>query len=167
MTARILTQARLKELLHYCPESGLFTWRVRSSRNVKAGDVAGCQGNGYTQISISRKLHYAHRLVFLYIEGEMPKDGVDHINHIKDDNRWCNLRHATTSINHMNMPMGKNNTSGFIGVHWDKATSKWKASIKIDGKAKHLGRYMSLMAAIFARKKAEREFGYHENHGVI
>ena len=168
MSDRILTQARLKELLHYCPESGLFTWLMSKGQRGLKGKIAGsCRVDGYLAIQIDGIKHLSHRLAFLYMEGCLPKNQVDHENHTRADNRWCNLRHATNSINQKNTSKQRNNSSGVTGVSWQNATSKWAAYISIDGKRKHLGLYNNLLIAVWVRKNAEREYGYHENHGVI
>jgi hypothetical protein len=96
-----LTQARLKELLHYDPESGAITWASRPSSRVKVGMLAGKvhPTQGYRQVRADKSLYYAHRLAWLYMTGEWPAADVDHINHVRDDNRWSNLRGATRSQN--------------------------------------------------------------------
>lgn len=128
-----LTQDELKELLHYDPDTGVFTWKVSPTNNVKVGDVAGCRyPEGYIKVHFKGKPYRAHRLAFLYMTGEWPKDQVDHINHIRDDNRWRNLRDVSHQENHRNMTRQKNNTSGVTGVYWEKAKKKWCAQ-KIAG----------------------------------
>jgi hypothetical protein len=166
MSDKILTQARLKELLHYCPDSGLFTW-MASRGSIKKGCVSGtAHSEGYINIGVDGSRYFAHRLAFLYMVGVMPKEDVDHINHSRDDNRWGNLRGATRADNSKNSSISKSSTSGISGVSWHKASAKWRAHIRVDGKQKHLGSYGSLTTAGLARKKAERKYGFHENHGV-
>ena len=82
-----LTQERLKELLHYDPETGYFTWKISPNNAVKVGSVAGTSMNNYIRIIIDHKAYLAHRLAFLYMEGYFPEHEVDHINRIRDDNR--------------------------------------------------------------------------------
>ncbi len=91
-----LTQKRLKELLHYDPDSGVFTWKVNRGGIAKAEVVAGCIGSHkYILINVDRKRYLAHRLAFLYMENHFPVNQVEHINRIKSDNCWGNLRHST------------------------------------------------------------------------
>lgn len=135
-----LTRGRLKELLHYNPGTGIFTWRVDRPR-VKAGDRAGCLRDGYIEIGVDGKRYGAHRLAFLYMEGRMSDKLIDHKNLRTSDNRWCNLREATNSQNQMNTLMKPRNISGFKGVCWHQREKRWRASIRYDGKKIELGYY--------------------------
>jgi len=85
---------------------------------------------------------------------------IDHKNLIRSDNRICNLRLITKSINQRNINMQKNNTSGFKVVYFDKSRNKWHSEIYINGKRKHLGRFKDKEDAIRCRKEAEKENGY-------
>ena len=135
-----LTQARLKELLHYDPETGLFTWLVSRGRSA-AGSRAGTRhSEGYTQIRIDGVRRFAHRLAFLFMEGELPSE-VDHRNRARGDNRWKNLRPATRQENASNLGLRSDNTSGFRGVSWDKTCGKWYAYGARGGRLINLGRY--------------------------
>jgi hypothetical protein len=101
-----LTAEKVRALLDYDPETGIFTWRVdRARRKIRAGDVAGSiNGHGYVHIGI-RGAHYkASRLAWLWVTSEWPKEDLDHINRVKDDDRWVNLREATRSQNAANKP---------------------------------------------------------------
>lgn len=134
-----ITQKRLKEILHYNPDTGVFTWLVDKTR-VMAGDRAGkVTRDGYVDIGVDGKRYPAHRLAVFYMTGKMPSEYVDHINSDRSDNRWINLRLASNSQNQMNVPMWSNNTSGFKGVSWHKHEGRWRASIRVGGKRKHLG----------------------------
>ena len=82
---------------------------------------------------------------------------VDHINRIKTDNRWCNLREASYAVQGANrdaqtyrQELCKNNTSGFVGVGWHKLTNKWSAAFR----QKHLGLFECKQGAVEARKIA-------------
>ena len=138
----MITQSRLQELLHYSPDTGVFTRLVQTSSRVKIGDIAGgLNQKGYRQITIDGKKHSAHRLAWFYMTGDWPIAGIDHRNGVKDDNRWRNLREATHAENGQNMAMYRNNTSGFMGVSWDHKMQKWQASLMTNGHHKHLGRF--------------------------
>lgn len=162
-----LTQKRLKELLHYNPITGLFTWvGLRVSSRVGNGSVAGTlDRSGYVFIKIQQRRYAAHRLAFLYMTGNIPKE-VDHINHTKHHNEWENLRGVTHGENQKNASMSITNTSGFTGVSWHKGIGKWTAYICV-GKLKHLGSFCQLADAVKARIDAEIEYDYHKNHGVL
>lgn len=165
MTSDILTQDQLKQKLHYNPKTGLFTWRIRPSRRAKIGDIAGyLSTSGYIRIGISGNSYKAHRLAFLYMTGTFPKS-VDHIDHNRSNNEWENLRAANHKINSHNRSLNFNNTSGFNGVVWDGDCKKWRASIFVEGKRIHLGRYINQTDAIEARKAANFKYSFHPNHG--
>jgi hypothetical protein len=164
----MISQAQLKEVLEYNPDTGLFT-RIKSigSSNRKVGNVAGYKKDvGYITIKINRKLYKAHRLAYLYMTGKFPENSIDHINHIKHDNRWINLRDATNSQNHANQVKPKNNTSGYKGVCWNKQDKKWRAKIEYMYKDIHIGYYTTAEEASEAYKKKATElngeFSYTE-----
>ena len=156
MSDNILTQERLKELLSYDPETGVFVW-VNALGTAKIGDVAGCShSEGYRVISIDRKLYFAHRLAWLYMAGTFPPDQIDHINRIRNDNRFANLRAVTKSENMHNSCRGKNNNSGFKGASYDKFRKNWRAHIKINNVTKCLGRFSTPEEAGAAYLAAQR-----------
>jgi hypothetical protein len=182
----MMTQNFLMEALDYNPGTGVFTWLTRpcwhfnktnkrtqehSANNWNAafaGSVAGGRHiEGYRSISISRKKFLCHRLAFLYMEGSMPSDEVDHINHDRSDNRWSNLRKVTRQENCKNRGLVTPGVVGVCGVYWCKHTSKYRSKIKVDGKSIHLGRFTDFFEACAARKSAESLFGFHENHGIV
>jgi hypothetical protein len=165
MTDKI-TQERLKELFHYDSDTGIFT-RIKSNNNkAKVGDIVSCRERyGYIVVRIDRVLYRAHRLAWLYMTGNFPEKHIDHINHVRDDNRWSNLREATYEINNKNVSMLKNNTSGICGVGWDSSRRKWKAQIGVNGGTVNLGHHADINAAILTRKAAEFAYGFHPNHG--
>lgn len=161
-----LTQDRLKELFKYDPETGHFT-RIKAVKGYRTSDSLGhLSEKGYLMICIDDRDYRAHRLAFLYMEGKWPKDQVDHLNRVRNDNRWCNLRDVTNLENSKNSSIQSNNRSGHAGVCWDKSRGKWVAEIrcKIKGR-KRLGRFDELGDAVAARKAAEVEFGFSEGHG--
>ena len=152
-----LTAEYLRSVLHYEPETGIFTWKVSTSRRVKVGDVAGSpDGRGYLQISVRSRLHRAHRLAWLYVYGVWPKDQIDHINRNRPDNRIANLRDVSHKQNGQNASKPSNNTSGYQGLCWYKRDSKWLASITHNYKQIHLGYFTNIEEALSARKAAEK-----------
>jgi len=161
----MITRAKLKKILDYDRETGVFKWLVSPTSTVRAGDVAGKNRHGYILIGFQGKKYFAHRLAWLYIYGEWPKLDIDHINHITDDNRIINLREVTKQENQRNRSIGKNNNSGLIGVGWASRENKWRSRITIDYKDVHLGYFDDWFEAACSRKSADNKFGFHHNHG--
>jgi len=158
-----LTQERLKELLDYNPDTGVFTWKVIRWGGIAAGKQAGCViPNGYRQIRVDYKLYQASRLAWLFMEGYLPEYDTDHINRIRGDDRWINIRHVSRQCNIRNQGRSKKNTSGVTGVCWDKKCGKWMARIKINYKEKNLGRFSEFKDAVKTRWEAEVECGWPE-----
>lgn len=168
----MITQERLKELLDYDPESGIFTWKKtrkgvftwkKTRKGVSAGSMAGRHTHsGYIIIKLDQKAYRAHRLAWLYVHGSFPEAEIDHINRCKDDNRIANLRAATRSENLQNRPKQSNNTSGAPGVSWHNQNQKWRAQITHLGRQIHIGYYNTLEEAAIARASAKAE--YHKFH---
>ncbi len=161
----MINQAKLKELLNYDSETGILYWNKTTNRRIKVGDVAGCKdAYGYLVIRFDGKLYKAHRLAWLYVYGVLP-DQIDHINGIRDDNRIVNLRSVTIGENNKNTKVRQDNISGVAGVHFEQSRSKWLANISVEGKNVYLGRFNTFDEAVHARKSAEIEYSYHDNHG--
>jgi hypothetical protein len=151
----MLTQERLKEVLNYDPETGIFT-RKNGGGGVCAGSVAGSKRrDGYIGISIENNHYYAHRLAFLYMDGYIPEYCIDHINDTKDDNKWRNLRHVNQVCNQQNRKVSKANKSGYNGVSWNRNNNKWLARINIKGRPIHLGYHGTALEAALTRIAAE------------
>tara|TARA_R110000787_G_scaffold198918_2_gene309980 strand:+ start:662 stop:1153 length:492 start_codon:yes stop_codon:yes gene_type:complete len=160
----MISQAKLKELFIYNKDSGIFTRIVSTACNNKVGDVVGSLDNGYLRVKVDGKNYRLHRLAFLYVTGEMPEE-VDHLNHVRSDNRWVNLREASDIENSRNKSISKSNTSGVIGVFWAKDRNRWRSQIMVDNKTIWLGQFAEFSDAVNARKNAEVLYGFHENHG--
>lgn len=159
MVTQILTQKRLKELLSYDPETGIFTWVKPTSRRVSVGSVCACKDvKGYVVIRLLNKLYKAHQLAWLYTHGCFAKE-LDHINRNPSDNRIVNLRVATRSEQMHNAGMLKNNTSGVKGVSWHKASKKWHVRIWFNGKCKSFGYFDCLESAKKERDARTTLFG--------
>ena len=143
----MVTQAQLKEVLHYDPTTGAFTWLVRRNSRVPAGSIAGgVDSKGYGFITITGTHYRAHRLAWLYTYGTFPVAYIDHVNRDRLDNRLDNLREATGMENAKNTVKYANNTSGFRGVNLHPS-GKWRATGQIAGKQKHLGLFSTPEAA--------------------
>ena len=153
----MITQERLKELVSYNPDTGVFTW----NKNIKGGAQAGCKAgsvfkSGYVYLGLDGKSYTAHRLVWLYVSGTIPML-IDHINRDKADNRLCNLRVSSHSENGHNSNIRCNNTSGYTGV--SKAGEKWNAYITVNRKRFNLGYFATPEAANDAYTKAKVTHG--------
>ena len=147
---------RLREVLDYNPDNGIFRWKVGRQR-IKVGAVAGCKNRlGYIKISVDNRLYSAHRLAWLYTNGYFPENHIDHINRVCDDNRISNLREISMSCNLRNSKTQCNNTSGIRGVSWHNQCGKWDANIAVNNKLYHLGLYDNFDEAVCARLAAEQ-----------
>jgi len=152
-----LTQAKLKELLHYDQETGIFTRKVTAKHNAKRDDIAGWENKGgYLCISIDNKTYIASRLAWLYEFGYFPENEIDHKDKISHHNWIDNLRELSHQCNSRNCGNPKNNTSSVKGVVWDKPKQKWRVQIIINKKCKNIGRYKSFDNAVCARLAAEQ-----------
>jgi hypothetical protein len=129
----MLTQERLKEVLHYDPDTGIWIWLVSDTHRVRVGDRAGgIKETGYRTIGIDGKRYRSARLAVLYMTGKWPKEKVDHENLNKADDSWNNLREATHGENQRNKPARRDNKLGVKGVC--KYFNKFEAQIQADGK---------------------------------
>lgn len=161
-----ITQAELMELFDYSKDSGEFKVKVKYNTMYNVGDSPKTKNkDGYYQLRINGKMYIQHRLAWLYCYGEFPTGDLDHINHIKTDNRISNLRVVDKSENNRNLPKRSDNTSGINGVWWHKDTKKWIAEGMFDGKKHYIGCFSDIEYAAIARKEFDMEFNFHENHG--
>lgn len=153
----VITREYLKSILHYDRDSGLFRWKVRRG-NVRMGTIAGTiTSHGYVQIVIDRKIYQLHRLVWLYVYGEIDNALViEHIDGNRTNNRFSNLRLTTCEINQQNQKRPQSgNTSGYLGV--SKIKNRWQARIVVNGKSKYLGLFKNPQDAYATYLKAKRE----------
>lgn len=144
MSARNLTVDRLKELVKYDPNTGVFTWKIYRNSNAKNGDIVGkkyISADGYRVAMIDKSLHQQHRLAWLYFYGDWPLSAIDHINRDKTDNRISNLRLVSDAQNMQNRFKTRRNTSGYKGVHFVQSTKRWRAQLCVNGKRIDLGTY--------------------------
>ncbi|MDE4303615.1 HNH endonuclease signature motif containing protein [Phaeobacter gallaeciensis] len=175
-----ITPEVLRELLDYDPSTGVLTWKHRDRKwfrtdrswkiwNTKhAGQraftrkadanvryTATVLGHGFSSPRIAWAVHF----------GEWPKEQMDHINGDPSDNRICNLRDVSAVENNRNAARRSDNTSGVTGVSWDAVNNRWKVTISVNKRNLWVGDFARKSDAIEARKAAEQEHGYHENHG--
>lgn len=168
---KLLTQERLKELLHYDPETGTFTnLTTRSPNSVKGQRAGSVKHKGYIRIKIEDKQYWAHRLAWLYVHGRFPIGHTDHIDGNGSNNSISNLRETSPSENNCNKITPSRNTSGARGVSWNKRKSKWHAYVKKEGKTTHLGYFESFEqakeVAANARVNLHGSFSYESSRKI-
>ena len=175
----ILAPVDLCNLVHYDPQTGAFTWKHRdealfSSRrahrtwNAQHADKPAFTTvgpGGYLYSEIFNRPYRAHRVAWAIVHGEWPEEDIDHINGCTSDNRLTNLRSVSRAENNRNSSRSRRNQSGVTGVSYERAAGKWRAQITTNRQSKFLGLFDSIEDAIVARKAAEKERGFHRNHG--
>jgi hypothetical protein len=183
MKSTSLTFEEAIELIDYHPRTGRFFWKERTEKwfvdgyhsakgqankfNLKfAGKETFLNSNttGYRQARVNGSMVCAHCLAWLIMTGAFNSTDIDHIDGNKKNNKWSNLRLVNRSENCRNKSKRSDNSSGVTGISLKKSSGKWQAYIYHDRHI-HLGYYDSLEDAILVRKRAEKEYGYHENHG--
>lgn len=154
----MITQKELQELTFYDPLTGVFCWRVSSSRcrRVKGQQFGSVNAYGYLTVTINRRSYMLHRLAWMYVHGRWPVAQIDHLG-ARDDNRLVMLREATHFQNEQHRGKNSNNKSGYKGVCWCKYTNKWRATISADGEYNDLGRFKNKEVAALAYLLAARE----------
>ena len=185
-----ITPELCRKLLRYEPETGKLYWKPRPASMYRdsrchggvrtaqwaadcwnrkyAGREAFTAKNegGYRVGTILGVMQRAHRVAWAIHYGEWPSHQIDHDDGNRSNYRILNLKAATNRENHLNEGLSSNNTSGFTGVCWCKQTGRWRAMIRVDGKTRHLGRFVSFDDAVAARRAANVRYGFHPNHGM-
>jgi len=160
LVKEMITQERLKELMHYDPDTGIFIRKVQTCSRVKVGMIAGSPDrHGHLLCHVDGKRYSLHRLAWLYMTGNFPIGEIDHISGEKANNRFCNLRDVGRSENMQNMVRASsNNKTGLIGVIATNRTNTFLARIRVNGVNKHLGTFRTPELAHEAYVKAKRHF---------
>lgn len=149
------TDEELRSILEYDPGSGEIRWKVRTGAKSKVGTVAGSlDSKGYVVIRVKGATHKAHRLAFLLHTGAWPEKQVDHVNGVKADNRWSNLRDVDSVVNMGNRGLQSNNTTGFRGVT-ERAGGRFQASLQSGKTRKVIGTFDTAEEAGAAYKAAK------------
>jgi hypothetical protein len=153
----MLTAERLRELLHYDPETGVFTRLTSTGRRWKPGIVPPSLHQGYLRIGVDKSRHKAHRLAWLYVHGEWPRGDIDHINGVTTDNRIANLRDVCRTVNAQNIRTTKRNASHkLLGANLHVASGLYHPTIRVYGKVHSLGYFKTPEAAHAAYITAKR-----------
>ena len=141
----------IKDSLSYDPDTGVFH-RLNTSGGRLKGSVAGCLGSqGYMQLRYKNITYSSHRLAFWFMSNIWPKDCVDHINGVPDDNRWSNLREATVGENLQNM-RSRGGSSCYKGVR--NKLKRWTSQIK----SKEFGQ--KTLGSFLCEKEAALAYNY-------
>lgn len=161
-----ITQENLRKAFDYNPSTGTFTHKLPRRGGAIGDSALTVHNGGYAAVNVGGSTYLAHRLIYLYMTGRLPKI-VDHINHNRKDNRWVNLREVDDLDNAKNITLQKNSVSKINGVAYHKPTGRYRAYIGINYKQKHLGLFDTLEEAIQARNQANIKYNYHSNHGSV
>lgn len=160
-----LNSARLRELFHYDPETGVFTRIKLSGPRSKLGVVVGTYCDGYRTIKVDGILHRAHRLAWLYMMGVWPEFLLDHKDTNRSNNAWENLRPATSVGNTQNAKTRSDSKTGVKGVYLAR-NGRYAAVVQANGKRSFLGYHPSIAVATnVVRKARESLHGDFVNHG--
>lgn len=184
-----ITPALCRQLLRYEPDTGKLFWLPRpasmfkdsmchggirtaqwaadcwNTKNATAEAFTAQNEFGYHVGAILGHTFRAHRVIWAIVHGEWPSDQIDHDDGNRANNRLINLKCATNAENHKNEGRPKNNTSGVAGVFWCRQTGRWRATIKVNYRQHHLGRFATIEEAKAAREAAKAEFGFAAAHG--
>lgn len=163
MATRKINLRRLRSVLSYDPVTGVFLWLVRrrSGRGTftTIGDEAGfIETLGYRCIGLNGRVYKAHRLAWLFVYGEWPRDDIDHINGDRADNRIDNLRIGGKKLNARNAKRKSTNLTGLKGVTRQKGG--FIARIGVNYERIYLGNFRTAQAAHQAYvEAADKYFG--------
>lgn len=179
------SRERLLQRLDYDPKTGEMTWKERPPEDFSEGRyptarqaniwngkfagkpaLASPMANGYLHGALDSTDYLQHRIIWKLVTGDEP-EFVDHVNGIRDDNRWENLRSTSVTQNMRNRRLPRNNTSGVMGVHWDAKANLWCATIVVLGRLVYLGRYANIDEAARVRKTADLRYGFSSRHGSV
>jgi hypothetical protein len=144
-----LSAAEVRRLFDYMPETGKLIRKVRTSNRIKVGDEAGQRNTtGHLQCRVNGRLYLVHRIIWLFVYGSFPVGEIDHIDGDKTNNKICNLRDVSHTENMQNLQKShRGSKTGLLGAHPHKATGKFAAAIRVNGKQIHLGLFATAYSA--------------------
>lgn len=158
-----ITAEKLRSIVSYDPETGLFTRK----NGLKVGAISH---HGYLRIKVDDKTYQAHRLAWLYVNGKFPEESIDHIDGDKLNNRISNLREANRSQNNQNGKAAQRKHDLPRGVGISYPSGRFKASISLGNKRRHLGTFDTPEEAgefyQLAADLLHGEFAFHRCQGA-
>lgn len=174
-----ISAADARAMLDYNAETGKLFWKLRPLAYFKderaqkiwntryAGSEAftHVHARGYLCGVVCYRSYLAHRVVWLMCTGDWPNQQIDHINGVRSDNRFENLRDVSAAENMKNLTLQSRNRSGVPGVNWCPRQQKWRVYITTNRVMKSLGFFDDFDLAVAKRRAAEIENGFHPNHG--
>lgn len=154
-----LFYSKFNEYLSYDPETGIVTWKKNKGKRIKAGTRAGSLNIsiGYRYIMFDKINFLEHRIIWVLTTGDWPKQEIDHINRIRDDNRLCNLREVTRLENSLNSPCRR--LSKAHGVNWSEANNKYKVVFRVKGIDRYFGYFLDYNEACKVAEQAKQKLG--------
>jgi len=156
-----VTQELVQYLFNYNAETGILSWKNPPNNRIKKGPIFSKSISGYYNVNIYRKKYQLHRIVWLYVHGYFPENGLDHIDRNKLNNKITNLREVSVQCNARNVGLRVQNISNVTGVSFEVDRIKWRATIKVNNKNCYLGRYSDYIEAVATRLAAEQCLGWH------
>lgn len=151
-----ISRDRLEELLCYDAATGCFIWRVARG-NRAAGSPAGTiNTDGHRQIRLDGKTYYTHRLIWFWETGTWPLSEVDHRDRNRLNNRFGNLRDATSEQNRFNQS-GRPRENGLPHGVYAAKSGRFRACITFKSRARHIGVFDTVESALAARIVKEQE----------
>lgn len=147
-----LNTSCLHDVLRADYDTGCLYWKARGNpswdrRYADRPAFTAMSAHGYLVGKVLGVATQAHTVMFAMVHGRWPTGDIDHIDGNRADNRPVNLRECSRSQNMQNRGATRKGASRFKGVSWCAQTRKWRASIKVDGKVRQLGRYTDERAA--------------------
>lgn len=161
----MLTQYRLKQLLNYCPTTGIFTWASKRKRfNIGDRVIGSPMKNGYLRVKLDGKSYKLHKLAYLFMVGYLPARNIliDHEDGNPSNNAWCNLRLVNPTDSNKNRRFKRGKLSGIEFTPY----GTYRVRIRLFECYKHVGTFKTLEGALDAKQRAYAEHGFHPNHGT-
>lgn len=157
-----ITAQKVREMLHYDPNDGLFWWKQPRHGRQISKPVGVMDDLGYKRIMIDGKQYLAHRLAWLHVNGYWPENIIDHIDGNPRNNSIGNLRQCNYSQSNCNTKTRRDNLSGVKGVRWHKKAKKYNVRVCINGVRRSMGLFSDLefaeLVSSEARDKYHKEF---------